>query len=322
MSSLGLPFTLRPLDPAVDFEPLAELLRHAAWGQLSSAEQLRDSDLHAPPDRVRQRIVAVDASGALAGVGDAMRDSWMPSGRFLIDVVVAPGARGQGLGSQMYADAEAFACEHGARELEAEVPENSAQGQQFAQRRGFLVDRHMFESVLDLTTFDETPHRVVLDAAAAAGIRFFSLAEAGNTLKNQRKLYELNRDAAADNPGNEGQVFQPFERFKANIFDASWFQPEGQILAVDGDCWAGLSAINYYPDRRMSYNLFTGVARAYRGRGLAQALKLIAIRRAREWGAETLRTHNDSHNQPMLAVNRKLGYKPEPGYYRMRKVLD
>jgi hypothetical protein len=30
-----------------------------------------------------------------------------------------------------------------------------------------------------------------------------------------------------------------------------------------------------------------------------------------------MRTNNDSENAPMLAVNRKLGYRPEPGYARI-----
>ncbi|HEY7850574.1 MAG TPA: hypothetical protein VIC27_10950, partial [Ktedonobacterales bacterium] len=33
------------------------------------------------------------------------------------------------------------------------------------------------------------------------------------------------------------------------------------------------------------------------------------------------RTNNDSQNAPMLAVNRKLGYQPQPGFYRMRAQL-
>jgi len=34
-----------------------------------------------------------------------------------------------------------------------------------------------------------------------------------------------------------------------------------------------------------------------------------------------MRTHNDSQNGPMLAVNRMLGYRPEPGFYAMEKRL-
>ena len=73
----------------------------------------------------------------------------------------------------------------------------------------------------------------------------------------------------------------------------------------------------YYPERNSAYNAFTGVERDYRGRGLAQALKLLAVRFAQHYGAAYIRTNNDSQNAPMLAVNRKLGYRPEPGKYRL-----
>ena len=35
-----------------------------------------------------------------------------------------------------------------------------------------------------------------------------------------------------------------------------------------------------------------------------------------------IRTNNDSNNAPMLAVNRKLGYKSEPGLYRLLCELE
>src|SRR5687768_12049361 len=43
---------------------------------------------------------------------------------------------------------------------------------------------------------------------------------------------------------------------------------------------------------------------------------------AKKEGMRYVRTHNDSKNAPMLAINRKLGYKPEPGYYRLLRVLE
>jgi len=56
---------------------------------------------------------------------------------------------------------------------------------------------------------------------------------------------------------------------------------------------------------------------AWRGRGIALALKLLAIACARRYGVTYISTNNDSENAPMLAINRTLGYQPEPGYYRM-----
>ena len=48
---------------------------------------------------------------------------------------------------------------------------------------------------------------------------------------------------------------------------------------------------------------------------IAGANDPLAIRRAREYGAQAISTDNDSQNAPMLAINRMLGYQPEPGYY-------
>ncbi|MGZ4335323.1 MAG: N-acetyltransferase family protein, partial [Gaiellaceae bacterium] len=52
------------------------------------------------------------------------------------------------------------------------------------------------------------------------------------------------------------------------------------------------------------------VSRDRRGRGLAYAVKLATLRRARDAGLRTMLASNDLENEPMLAVNRKLGFKP------------
>ena len=83
----------------------------------------------------------------------------------------------------------------------------------------------------------------------------------------------------------------------------------------------GLSAVGYFASDNYMYNLFTGVDRAYRGHKLAQALKSLSIQFAKSYGADYIITHNDSQNVPMLTVNRKLGYRPLPGVYRMVKQL-
>ena len=72
-----------------------------------------------------------------------------------------------------------------------------------------------------------------------------------------------------------------------------------------------------------AYNLFTGVDRAYRGRKLAQAVKVLALRYARDvLRVDTVRTHHNAKNAPMIAIDRKLGYVQQPGTYLMEKTLD
>jgi len=267
-------------------------------------------------DEIRVTTLALDEHGKAIGYWDVDRETWMKPGHFWFKIIVAPEARKKGLGTQMYTDAEAVARAHGATHLESNVREDDPDSMRFVEKRGFKIEYHTFESTLDLTTFDEHRFDELIERIHADGFRFFSLAEAGVTEENKHRLYEVNRDAALDSTGSDG-TFPDFDAFSKNVFDASWFRADTQILASHADRWVGLAAIGIYPEDNHAYNAFTGVLREYRGRGLAQALKLQTILLAKKEGVRYVRTNNDSKNVPMLAVNRKLGYKPEPGYYRL-----
>ena len=270
---------------------------------------------------IRSTILAVNERGKAIGYWDVDRETWMKPGHFYTKVTVAPDQRRRGLGTKMYGDALCFAREQGATHLESKVFESDTASLKFAEERGFKIVHHSFNSSLDLTSFDEHRFDQLMDRLHTQGFRFFSLAEAGLTEENKRKLYEVNRASALDNPGND-RTFPDFYAFSKNVFEASWFRADTQIIASHADRWIGLSAVAIYPEEKYASNAFTGILQEYRGRGLAQALKLQTILLARREGMSAIRTNNDSQNAPMLAVNRKLGYIPEPGFYTLRCVLD
>ena len=311
-------FTFRPLNLRTDSADMARLHNFAVL-EPATAQTILD---HWTPrtGEFRLTVLAFDRDDTAAGYWDVEREAWMPPGRYWLKVVVAPEFRRQGLGSRMFEDALRAARERGATHLESTVLESQPGAWQFAEKRGFQIEHHAFASTLDLQTFDEHRFDDLLERVRAQGFRFFSLAEAGPTNGNKRRLYEVNRASALDNPGNNG-VFPDFYAFSKNVFEASWFRADTQIIAAHGDEWVGLSAIGVYKEEGYAYNAFTGVLRAYRGRGLAQALKLHTILLARREGVRTVRTNNDSQNAPVLAVNRKLGYKPEPGIYHLLRTL-
>jgi GNAT superfamily N-acetyltransferase len=271
-------------------------------------------------DEIRITTLAFDENNKAIGYWDVDRETWMKPGRFFIKVIVAPEFRNRKLGAQMYAEAVRVAREHGAAELESSVREDDVISNRFAKKRGFKIEYHTFESTLDLTRFDEKKFDDLLARVHADGFRFFSLTDAGVTDGNKHKLYEVNRACALDSSGSDG-TFPDFYAFSKNVFDASWFRADTQILASLADRWVGLAAIGIYPEDNHAYNAFTGVLREYRGRGLAQALKLQTILLAKKEGVRYVRTNNDSKNAPMLAINRKLGYQPEPGIYRILCAL-
>lgn len=310
---------LRLVDPETDFPRMAELISMFEPEPVT-AEDVRRWREQASAERIHHRMAALDEHGKLIGLSNVIHDPWMTAGLFWIDIVIDPAMHGQGVGSLLYADALQFAQQQRATRLRAEVRDHLPESLRFAERRGFKIDRHLFESTLDLQTFNERRFAGLIESVESSGIRFFSLADLGNTLEAQRKLYEINRRYAFDIPGRE-QDFPPFEQFQKDVFAAPWYRADAQIVAADGDRWIGLAAAGYFPTNNYMYNMITGVEPAYRGRHIALALKLLVIKRARTYGAAYMRTNNDSENTPMLAVNRKLGYQSQPGRYLLTQDL-
>ena len=302
----------RPFDLQSDAEIFARLYSTSVPDPISPQNVL---DWWAPrKGKVRVHSLALDEEGRLVGSLQVDREDWMRPRHWFLKVIVTPERQRQGLGASLYGKALAVAHQRHALALESSLRDDDPASLRFAQKRGFEIEHHSFGSTLELTSFDETRCAPLLERQR--GLRFFSLAEAGVTEANKRKLYELNRASGMDNPGNGG-VFPDYDNFSQDVFNSSWFRAETQLLAADGDQWVGLSAVALYPEKLEAYNAFTGVLAAYRGRGLAQALKLQTIMMAKVAGMRVIRTDNDSQNAPMLAINRKLGYQPETGRYAL-----
>jgi GNAT superfamily N-acetyltransferase len=305
-----------------DFGRIAQLIS-ATQPDPVTAAQMHEWEQRMLEGQIRRRSVAVDASGQTVGYSIVQHAAWMGEGRFYLWLTVDAGWRRAGIGAQMYDDGLAYALAHGATFLDSEVREESADALRFAEKRGFAVNRHMFESAIDLGAFDEGQFSDLVEAVQAGGIRFLSLADVAMDPGYFRQLYEVNYRAVLDDPGSTGN-YASFEDFQNILLGSSWFDPKGQIMAVDAETKAvvGLSAVGFFAQSNSAHNMITGVDREYRGRKIAQALKLQTIRYARERGAECITTSNDSQNAAMLAINSRLGYQPRPGSYRLIKQIN
>lgn len=318
MTQAAPQITLRPLDPT-DYPRIAEIHNLFYPNPLTAGEleQLRER-LH--PETLFYERVAIDKQQQVIGWNRAFRSPWLHPGQFFADVVVDRACHGQGIGTLLYNDLLGFVRAHQGTDLFAAVSEGTPEALAFAQQRGFTINRHYFPSRLILADFDETPFAHIIQEVEASGIRFFSQAEVGNTTEIQRRLYEMNVAAIRDEPGFDGPI-APFEQAQKGFKDKKHYLLDVQMIAADGDKWVGKTQILYHPEERYMSHFGAGVERAYRGKHIAFALKLLVIRAARRYNVEYLSTFNDSENAPMLAINRKLGYQPQPGMYDLRCQL-
>ncbi len=311
---------LRPALPSADESGIASVVNAFEQNPVS-VETVHEWLTHEAPGRISYRRVAVNGDDAVVGYAVSVHETWDPEGQFYAWAGVAPAWRGRGVGAALYSDMLAFLKHHNACTVTSEVRDDCAVSQAFARRRGFECDRHLFQSSLDLDRFDDSPHAQLIEDHAASGIRIHSLADFGDTPEARRKLYEVNAITDRDVPGWTDPGLS-FEEFNEWVYESGWYRPDGQLLASDGDRWVGICAVRLYPEVHEAFNVHTGVIRSYRRRRIALALKLAAIRYARSQGARSLSTHNDSMNGPMLALNRRLGYVPEPGRYTLRKTTQ
>jgi RimJ/RimL family protein N-acetyltransferase len=121
-----------------------------------------------------------------------------------------------------------------------------------------------------------------------------------------------------------GHCWDTFEEFQHDVCSQEWYKPGGQMVVIDestGD-WAAMSAITRFEDSTDAYNLFTGVDRRYRGQKLAQAVKVLALRYARDvLKTPGVRTNHNTANAPMITIDKKFGYVQVPGYFALLKKI-
>ena len=245
------------------------------------------------PDRSRQRGWVAEERGRVVGNGWAFR-SFVDGASAFCSVVVASSHRRQGLGRALWERVEEHVAALGAPRALTSFDESPA-AVAFAASRGFRKARAETESVLDLSAFDERPPTHV-------DLRPLSRVD-------PRLAYEVDVEATRDMPSSEAFTSVSYEEWVGHVLEHPLLSAEGSFLAfVEGDA-AALSLLIADCESGRSVNMFTGTRRAYRGRGLALALKRASIGWARANGIGQMTTRNDEMNAPMLAVNRRLGYR-------------
>ncbi|WP_159081867.1 GNAT family N-acetyltransferase [Paenibacillus sp. CAA11] len=322
---------IRNLRPE-DYGAVAKLL-NTILSEPTTAEMLKDEEDKIPPGKLhyseegmllgwdRPKWVVENEQDQIIAYAIAWRAPWAEPGELAFTLVVDPDRCSEGVGTALYNTIHHWAEEVRASRLVTSIRESDSRALTFAQQREYVQERHLFESVLDLSSFDGEPLYQSIEEAKQKGIQFTTLAEEPGE-PNERKLHELYEITSKDIPGYSGS-YPWFEEWKKWSIEQNGVRPEWIHIAKDGDRYIGVATLQQNEQTRAMYHEFTGVHPEYRGRHIALALKMLAIRTAQAYGVPYLRTHNDSLNGPMLRVNRDLlGFTGEPGLFKMVRELS
>ena len=230
------------------------------------------------------------------------------------NVSVLPHARRRGVGSALHAALADWTAEQGETVFATSVTDGDDESLAWAKRRGFEETGRESLLQLDLTSI-EAP-----SVDPPPGIEIVTWAERPELTAG---MYQVACEAYVDVPGEEDRVMESIEDWLAHDLGGSGDKPEWTFVALEGDevvGYAKFSMTTARPD--VAFHDITGVRRAWRGRGIAGALKRAEIAWAKRNGYRTLQTMNEERNTPIRILNQRFGYTVAPGRIFLRGPVN
>ena len=172
------------------------------------------------------------------------------------------------------------------------------------------------EYSLILNTCNTAPYKTLITRLEAEGIVILEpIKDLNRSPEHYKKLEELQWSYEQDMPIPDGieHSREPFEEWMVDVknFEEKFYGIE--LIAVYKDQYVASTDIELMK-KSDPYKAWTGglgVHRDFRKRGIATALKVIAIEKLRKRGVKEIRTDNEENN-PMYLINVTLGFKPVP----------
>jgi L-amino acid N-acyltransferase YncA len=303
--------------------------RNAWYGPMEqgSADEWRAWETMSPDDSLL-RLVVEDETGRLAAIADVSSGGAFahPDGAQSGGVSVARADRCKGIGSALLAVMVAEAARRKAPRFLGGASAAHPDSLEWAAKRGFREIGRRIEAYVELASFDPTRFSARLDQVRRSGLAFRTIEEilAGRDAEGReefiRALHDAERPMWEDIPWATPTPHWPFDRFRRMAFESGQMLADASIVAYAGDTIAGLTTTGKR-DRRDGYTWMTGVGRDYRGRGLATAIKVEALSRAKAKGLRAMLTTNDEPNKAMREINANLGYQTLPAHVQLEKPL-
>ncbi|MHA1495405.1 MAG: GNAT family N-acetyltransferase [Candidatus Thorarchaeota archaeon] len=153
----------------------------------------------------------------------------------------------------------------------------------------------------------------------------FHLSIPDSILEDYCKIYtEVLNQAPRDELTLGDEVFTPekWKKMEAQTKESNRTWISAVVRAENGDI-AGLTDVGYDPSTpTVVYQYLTGVQKKYRGKGLGKWLKAAMLLKIRDEypDVEVISTSNATSNEPMLAINQKMGFRMKLESYMFEEV--
>ncbi len=243
---------------------------------------------------------------------------------YYIDINILTDYRQRGFATQFYLFAldELAQLDPPPARLYAETREDQIGALAWIEKLGYVNMMRYPISHLMIQEFDPTAFSGLNAKMAAEEIEIKSLDELRQAdPEADYKMWDLTENhIEPDVPTPDHYEPRPFEEVSARIYQHPKFRPDLNFVALHHGEYVAMSNLwGKVGEERLFVGL-TGTKRDYRRKGIALALKVATIMRAKESGHQIIETDNEENN-PMFDINVKLGFVKKPGWADFKKEL-
>lgn len=201
------------------------------------------------------------------------------------------------------------------------VRENWLEQVNFYHAQGFSEHERMWKFYLNPQELDFS----ALPYTVPAEVRLLSLHDwLEHTPEHsvQFAFYDAVTEIRQSVPSADPVLPESFALWLEKRWAATNLWKEGTQVALVGNSMVGLSKLHTTPWRNCCKTGLTGVRAAWRRQGIARALKIRGLQRAKQQGMLQVFTLNHALNLPMLELNASLGFIREVGWISLRKMYS
>lgn len=314
---------LRPFAPTdADYQGIVNVTNNVYVDEATSVENMKHRDKH-NANRIFERFVH-ERNGRIVAYGGYGEAWWsVKEGKYFIFTLVEPEYHNQGIGTAFYDHINGLVTQRDdLRALDAYTREDFPQAVRFLEKRGFKQAMRFPRSKINPQTFEPEKYNGLLTKLKAEGVEFLTLRQLTERYDNPWfMIYESENEIDKDIPSPEPFKVMPFEEFLERRKDHPNLLEDAFYVALDNDQVVGISALWNKPKENEWNTGLTGVLRSHRRRGLATALKALALGYAKSQGIVEIATDNEENN-PMYQLNLQLGFKPAPADLDFMKHFD
>lgn len=286
-------------------------------------EQLPDYEYQDPDDyrEFDQSFASIEAplrrylalvDGQIVGYAQLFGIPWgNEPNSYWLNLRVDQPYRQRGIGTQLWQQLKHDLQKLGAKLARIGTSEFDPAAHPFAQQCGFSEYLRTWEFVLETNSINLADYQAAQQRIADHGIHI-------STLETER---QRNSHALAQAYGLHSQISNeiPIPGLPNPNPGLDWFEhliyhnelalPEAYYLAIHNGTYVGASFVQRAEFNHAQLHIgSTSVDPAYRGQGIALALKLATIEYAQKHGFTHMWTAVEANNPSMLAINRKLGF--------------